>query len=76
MLMSRTPHSRLLPQANDLAGGGTEKNPALRHCQPVPERRADRGPEKPEPQVKIIGAQADLVYDDDAKKIKLTNFRP
>ena len=36
----------------------------------------DGGPEKPEAQVKIIGANADLVYDDDTKKIKLTNFRP
>jgi len=36
----------------------------------------DGGPEKPEAQVKIIGAQADVVYDDDAKKVKLTNFRP
>ena len=27
-------------------------------------------------QVTIIGAKADLVYDDAAKKIKLTNFRP
>jgi len=36
----------------------------------------DGGYEKPEPQVTIIGAKADLVYDDTAKKIKLTNFRP
>ncbi len=36
----------------------------------------DGGPEKPEAQVKIIGAKADLVYDDDAKNVKLTNFRP
>lgn len=36
----------------------------------------DSGPEKPEAQVKIIGAQADIVYDDDAKQVKLTNFRP
>ncbi|MFC1633803.1 hypothetical protein ACFL5Z_03100 [Planctomycetota bacterium] len=35
----------------------------------------DAGPEKPEAQVKIIGAQADIVYDD-AKQVKLTNFRP
>jgi hypothetical protein len=35
----------------------------------------DGGPEKPEPQVKIIGAKADLVYDDEAKKVKQTNFR-
>ena len=33
------------------------------------------GPEKPEPQVEIIGVKdATLVYDDAAKKIKLTNF--
>ncbi|MCH7558536.1 MAG: glycoside hydrolase family 28 protein [Planctomycetes bacterium] len=36
----------------------------------------DGGPEKPTPQVSIIGAKADLVYDDVGKKIKLTNFRP
>jgi len=36
----------------------------------------DGGYEKPQAQVKIIGANADLVYDDDTKKIKLTNFRP
>ena len=36
----------------------------------------DGGPEKPEAQIKIIGAKADVVYDDDAKKVKLTNFRP
>ena len=36
----------------------------------------DGGPEKPEAQVKIIGANADVVYDDGGKKIKLTNFRP
>ncbi len=36
----------------------------------------DGGPEKPTPQVTIIGAKADLVYDDAGKKIKLTNFRP
>ena len=36
----------------------------------------DGGPEKPQAQVKIIGAKADVVYDDDAKKVKLTNFRP
>jgi hypothetical protein len=35
----------------------------------------DGGPEKPAPRVKIIGAKADLVYDDDAKNVKLTNFR-
>ena len=34
------------------------------------------GPEKPGPQVTVIGAKADLVYDDAGKKIKLTNFRP
>jgi hypothetical protein len=36
----------------------------------------DGGYEKPEAQVTIIGAKADLVYDDAGKKIKLTNFRP
>jgi polygalacturonase len=36
----------------------------------------DGGPGKPTPQVTIIGAKADLVYDDAGKKIKLTNFRP
>jgi hypothetical protein len=36
----------------------------------------DGGPEKPTPQVTVIGAKADLVYDDAGKKIKLTNFRP
>ena len=36
----------------------------------------DGGYEKPEAQVKIIGARADIVYDDDAKQIRLTNFRP
>jgi len=36
----------------------------------------DGGPEKPAPQVTIIGAKAELVYDDAGKKIKLTNFRP
>ncbi len=36
----------------------------------------DGGPEKPAPQVTIIGAKADLVYYDAGKKIKLTNFRP
>ena len=36
----------------------------------------DGGPENPKPQVTIIGAKADLVYDDAGKKIKLTNFRP
>ncbi len=36
----------------------------------------DGGPEKPTPQVTIIGAKAELVYDDAGKKIKLTNFRP
>ncbi|MBW8035182.1 MAG: glycoside hydrolase family 28 protein [Planctomycetes bacterium] len=36
----------------------------------------DGGPEKPEDQVKIIGAKADIVYDDNAKVVKLTNFRP
>ncbi|GAI50779.1 unnamed protein product, partial [marine sediment metagenome] len=36
----------------------------------------DGGPEKPAPQVTIIGARAELIYDDTGKKIKLTNFRP
>ncbi|MCH9022381.1 MAG: glycoside hydrolase family 28 protein [Planctomycetes bacterium] len=36
----------------------------------------DGGPENPKAQVTIIGGKADLVYDDAAKKIKLTNFRP
>jgi len=36
----------------------------------------DGGLEDPKPQVTIVGANADLVYDDDGKKIKLTNFRP
>ncbi len=36
----------------------------------------DGGPEKPAPQVTIIGAKAELVYDDAGKKIKLTNFCP
>jgi len=36
----------------------------------------DGGPENPKPQVTIIGGKADLVYDDAAKKIKLTNFCP
>jgi polygalacturonase len=36
----------------------------------------DCGFEKPDAQIEIIGARADLVYDDNAKKIKLTNFRP
>jgi len=36
----------------------------------------DGGLEKPTPQVTIIGAKADMVYDDAGKKIKLTNFRP
>jgi len=36
----------------------------------------DGGFEKPQAQVKIIGAKADVVYDDDAKQVKLTNFRP
>ena len=34
------------------------------------------GYEKPESQVTIIGANAELVYDDPGKKIKLTNFHP
>jgi len=35
----------------------------------------DGGPENPEAQVIVIGAQADIVYDDQAKQVKLTNFR-
>jgi hypothetical protein len=35
----------------------------------------DGGPENPEPQVTIVGAQADVAYDDEAKQVKLTNFR-
>jgi len=35
----------------------------------------DGGPDNPNPQVLIMGGKADLVYDDAAKKIKLTNFR-
>ncbi|MHC4147818.1 MAG: FKBP-type peptidyl-prolyl cis-trans isomerase [Planctomycetota bacterium] len=35
----------------------------------------DGGFEKPTPQVTVIGAKADLVYDDAVKNIKLTNFR-
>ena len=34
----------------------------------------DGGPENPKPQVLIMGGKADLVYDDAAKKVKLTNF--
>jgi len=33
------------------------------------------GPENPKPQVLIMGGKADLVYDDAAKQVKLTNFR-
>ncbi|MBW8035965.1 MAG: glycoside hydrolase family 28 protein, partial [Planctomycetes bacterium] len=36
----------------------------------------DGGPENPTPQVTIIGGNAELVYDDAEKKIKLTNFGP
>ncbi len=36
----------------------------------------DGGAKKPGPQVTVIGAKADIVYDDAGKKIKLTNFRP
>jgi len=35
----------------------------------------DGGPEHPQAQVIVIGAQADLVYDDQAKQVRLTNFR-
>ena len=35
----------------------------------------DGGPENPKPQITVIGARADLVYDDQAKQVKLTNFR-
>ena len=35
----------------------------------------DGGPENPGAQVTVIGAKADVVYDDAAKKVKLTNFR-
>ena len=35
----------------------------------------DGGPENPRPQVTVIGAKADLIYDDIAKQIKLTNIR-
>ena len=35
----------------------------------------DGGPENPRAQVTLIGAQADLVYDDAGKQVKLTNFR-
>ena len=35
----------------------------------------DGGPENPKPQVTIIGAKADVVYDDARKQIRLTNFR-
>jgi len=36
----------------------------------------DGGYQNPEPQVEIIGAQADIIYDEDAKQVKLRNFRP
>jgi hypothetical protein len=35
----------------------------------------DGGPEHPQPQVTVVGARADLVYDDTAKQVKLTDFR-
>jgi hypothetical protein len=35
----------------------------------------DGGPENPQAQVTVIGAQADIVYDDQTKQVKLTNFR-
>ena len=40
------------------------------------EGKFDGGPENPEPRVTIMGARADLVYDDDGKRVTLTNFRP
>ena len=40
------------------------------------EGKFDGGPENPKPQVTIIGADADVVYDDTEKKIKLSNLRP
>ncbi|MHC4750638.1 MAG: glycoside hydrolase family 28 protein [Planctomycetota bacterium] len=36
----------------------------------------DGGYEKPDSQVEVIGAQADIIYDDAAKQVKLTSFRP
>ena len=36
----------------------------------------DGGPENPKPQVLIMGGKAELVYDDAAKNVKLTNFHP
>ena len=35
----------------------------------------DGGPENTKPQVTIIGSEADVVYDDDGKQGKWTNFR-
>ena len=34
----------------------------------------DGGPENPKPQVLVMGGKADLVYDDAAKNVKLTNL--
>ena len=34
----------------------------------------DGGPENPKPRVAIVGARAKLVYDDEAKQIRLTEF--
>jgi hypothetical protein len=36
----------------------------------------DGGPENPNPQVTIVGGNADVVYDDARKQIKLANIRP
>ena len=35
----------------------------------------DGGPESPQPRVRVIGAKVELVYDDDAKQVKLMRFR-
>jgi hypothetical protein len=35
----------------------------------------DGGLGHPQPQVTVVGARADLVYDDTAKQVKLTDFR-
>ncbi|NQV35792.1 MAG: hypothetical protein HQ515_24080, partial [Phycisphaeraceae bacterium] len=35
----------------------------------------DGGPEHPEPQVIVVGARANMVYDDTAKQVRLTDFR-
>ena len=36
---------------------------------------SERAPERPESLVSVIGAKADLLFDDARKEIKLTNFR-